>query len=62
MRDTHGTCVSGKGILLEIVAVGYWVADFDLGTSLLYRSELNHLFFHILVLPIVKNSTANNKK
>ena len=31
----HGTCVSGKGILLEIVAVGYWVADFGLGTSLL---------------------------
>jgi hypothetical protein len=37
-------------ILRDVVrtfAVDYGIADFDLGTS--FRSELNHLFLHILV-------------
>jgi hypothetical protein len=36
-------------------AVDYGVVDFDLGASLLIRSELNHhLFVHILVFPKLK--------
>ena len=45
---------------MQICAIGYGVADFDLGTSLL--TELNHLFFHILVLPILKNSRESKIK